>query len=106
MTNIIRSFDLGFRNVKTIWSMLLTALGDFAISLINNVLKATEDMLNQGRTQMIAFLLQAQQTMGPFFAGPAAGAARQRSIAQATSALTASTTPLSVRRRTFSGSWL
>ena len=44
--SIIRSFDLAFRDTKTIWSLLPSALGDIAIRTANSVLDAIKGMLN------------------------------------------------------------
>ena len=74
MNSLIGSFDLAFRNIKTIWNGLAPALGDFAISAVNNVIDAIEKMLNESRVQVIAFLLQTQQVLG-VFGGAAAGVA-------------------------------
>lgn len=62
---LIGSFVKGYDDIKTYWSMLPAAMGDFAISAANNVMKATEQMINGSLGQINAFVLTAKAALGP-----------------------------------------
>jgi len=87
MNALIGTFDLAFRGVKSTWSMLPEAMGDFTIKTANNVIQAMEDMINGGLRLLNDFIVEANKLLpegmklgtigdvdfGPGFANPFAG---------------------------------
>lgn len=55
---VVGAFDLGFRNVRTIWERMPSALGEFAIQTANNVIDSIESMLNGGIDLLNGFTAQ------------------------------------------------
>lgn len=61
MNALIGSFDIAFRNIGTIWSMLPAALGDVAIQAANGIIQAMEDMINGALSLLNDFVGEANQ---------------------------------------------
>lgn len=56
MIGMIKMFDLGFRDIKTIFSALPAALGDIMIQTVNNVIKGINDMIAQAVAGLTSFM--------------------------------------------------
>jgi Prophage tail length tape measure protein len=66
---LIGAFDLGVRDIKTIWSLLPAAIGDSAIQAANGVIGAIDAMLGAAGIKMHDFLSFAAGALAPFGLG-------------------------------------
>lgn len=63
MNAIIGSFDLAFRNVGTIWSMLPNALGDVAFQAAQGTISGIEYLINESLKLLNSFIVEANKLL-------------------------------------------
>ena len=65
MNALIGSFDIAFRNIKSIWNGLPGALGDFTIQTANAVIGGIENMINGAVDLLNGFIRDANGLLEP-----------------------------------------
>jgi len=63
MNFLIGAFDIAFRNIGTIWSMLPAAMGDVAIQAANGVIQSTQNMINGALGLLNDFIVEANKLL-------------------------------------------
>ncbi|KQU96433.1 hypothetical protein ASC68_13725 [Devosia sp. Root105] len=63
MNALIGAFDLGFRNVGTIWSMLPNALGDVAFQAAQGTISGIEYLINESLKLLNSFIVEANKLL-------------------------------------------
>lgn len=72
---VVGFFAQGLQHAIDSWQVLPEAMSDLAISAFNGVTQALEDMLNNSRGQIVKFMADAGQMLGPLFGGALLGGA-------------------------------